>query len=204
MLFSGSVLSSACYAATIRAGLGLGPLFVLQDGIARHLHVSIGASVTLTGLALIGLAMTVRWRPGPGTLALPFIGGAAVNALLPHVPAIAGLPTRIATVVVATLLMGLSGALMVRAAIGFAAYDGIMIGLHRSFGWRLSPVRLTMESTVLAVGCMLGGAVGLGTVVTGVLIGPAMQFWLRIVGVSIHGTESKEDARGRVRALPRS
>jgi uncharacterized membrane protein YczE len=42
-----------------------------------------------------------------------------------------------------------------------------------------------MEGTVLAVGWVLGGAVGLGTVVTGVLIGPSMQFWLRVVGASV-------------------
>jgi len=185
LLLAGSVLSAACYAATIRARIGLGPLFVLQDGIAHHLDISIGLSVTLTGLALIALAVMVGWRPGPGTIALPFIGGVAVNGLLPHFPSLSGWPFQLMAVVAATALMGLGGALMIRAAIGFAAYDGVMLGLHDMFGWPLAPVRLAMEASVLTIGWLLGGSVGVGTVVTGVLIGPAMQGWLGVLGASV-------------------
>ncbi len=179
---AGSVLSSLCYAITIRAGLGLGPLYVLQDGLSRQLHVTIGHAVMLTGVMLIALACTLRWRPGLGTLALPFVGGITLDAMLPHVPTIDGWPAQVVAVVVATWMMGLGGALMIRAAIGYSAWDGIMVGLHNRYRWSIAPVRLAMEAFVFLLGWRLGGTVGVGTVITGVLIGTAMQFWLRVIG----------------------
>jgi len=57
-----------------------------------------------------------------------------------------------------------------------------MLGICRILRRKVSVVRLAMELTMLVCGWLLGGAVGLGTVVTGVLIGPSMQFWLHRVG----------------------
>lgn len=170
-----------CYAVTIRSGIGLGPLYVLQDGVARQMHISVGRAVMLVGVGLVAVALALRWRPGPGTLALPFIGGASLDALLPHLPTIHGWALRLVAVVTASWIMALGGALMVRAAIGFAAYDGVMLGLHRHLAKPVAPIRLAMEATVLAAGWLLGGAVGVGTVITGLMIGPGMQFWLRVV-----------------------
>jgi uncharacterized membrane protein YczE len=182
MVVAGSAISSVCYALTIRAGLGLGPLFVLQDGVSRHTGITIGRSVMLVGLALVLVALALRWRPGPGTIAAPLLGGALLDAVLPHLHPIHGEPLRLAVVVAASWVMALGGALMVRGAIGFSAYDGIMLSIHRRRGWSVARIRLGMEGAVLAGGWMLGGAVGVGTVATGLLIGPALQFWLRVVG----------------------
>jgi len=86
LLLAGSLISTVCYAVTIRAQLGLGPLYVLQDGIARHADIAIGTSVMLTGFALAFVAAALRSWPGPGTLMLPLLGGVTLDALLPHVP----------------------------------------------------------------------------------------------------------------------
>ena len=75
LLLAGSVLSTACYAVTIRADSGLGPLFVLQGGLARLTGIAIGTSVTVTGFAFVFVALSLRFRPGPGTLVLPFLVG---------------------------------------------------------------------------------------------------------------------------------
>ncbi len=180
-LGAGAFVSSVCYAVTIRAHLGLGPLYVLQAGVARQLGVTIGHGVMLVGVALVGVAIAMRWRPGPGTLALPFIGGGLLDWLLPHIGTIQGVGARLVAVAVASWFMGLAGALMIRAAIGFAAYDGIMVALGRISGCPLALIRLAMEATVLTAGWVLGGPVGVGTAMTGVLIGPAIQFWLRVL-----------------------
>jgi uncharacterized membrane protein YczE len=78
--------------------------------------------------------------------------------------------------------MALGGATMIRASVGVAAYDAVMLGLQRTFGHPLASIRLAMEATALALGWILGGSVGVGTVITGLLIGPGMQFWLRVFG----------------------
>jgi uncharacterized membrane protein YczE len=72
--------------------------------------------------------------------------------------------------------------MMIRASVGVAAYDAVMLGLRRIFGRPLAPIRLAMEATVLALGWLLGGSVGVGTVITGLLIGPGIQFWLTVIG----------------------
>ena len=182
LLCAGSLLSTFCYAVTIRADIGLGPLFVLQDGIAKQAGIDIGVSVIITGFGLVFVAAALRSWPGPGTLALPVMGGVALDLLLPHLPDLHGWAFRLFAVVVATWFMALAGALMIRASVGVSAYDAVMLGLKRITKYQLGPIRLAMEATVLAVGWMLGGAVGVGTVITGLLIGPGLQFWVRVVG----------------------
>jgi uncharacterized membrane protein YczE len=176
------MVATTCYAVTIRAHLGLGPLFVLQNGFAKHAGIAIGTSVTVIGYALVVVALILRSWPGPGTLGLPLFGGVTLDLLLPHVPTFHGWPLRMAGVLLATWVMALGGAMMIRASVGVAAYDAVMLGLRRVFGRPLAPVRLAMEMTVLMLGWILGGSVGLGTVVTGLLIGPGIQFWLRVIG----------------------
>ncbi len=182
LLLLGSCLATVCYAITIRARLGLGPLYVFQDGLARHLGIAIGTSVMVTGFALVIVAVGLRSWPGPGTLALPVLGGEGLDVLLPRLPNLHGWPLRLAAVFVATWMMAFAGALMIRASVGVAAYDAVMLGLRRVFGRPVGPTRLAMEMTALIAGWLLGGSVGLGTVITGLLIGPGIQFWLRVIG----------------------
>jgi uncharacterized membrane protein YczE len=191
----GVVLATFCYAVTVRASLGLGPLFVLQDGIARHTGMTIGDAVMVTGVASVLVALCLRTRPGPGTLCWPFLSGLLLNWLLPRLPAIHGTGFRLAAVVGATFAMALGGACAFRAAIGVSAYDSIMLALHRVTGRPLAPLRVAMELTVLAGGWALGGAVGVGTIVTGLGIGPGIQFWIKVLG-GIPGTPTPEPAAG--------
>jgi len=118
-------------------------------------------------------------------LVLPFLGGASLNAVLPWIPVIHGFAVRFMVVVVATWLMALGGVLVIRAAVGIDAYNAVMLGLQRVTRRPLAPVRIAMELSMLACGWLLGGEVGIGTVVTGLLIGPAMQWWLRVCGVEV-------------------
>ena len=177
----GSFISTLAYALTVRADLGLGPLYAVQDGVARHLHITLGHSVMLTGVALVMVAAAFRVWPGPGTVALPFMGGALLDWMLPHMPHMHALVVRVLVVVAASWAMSLGGALIISASIGVAALDGVMIGLQRRFGFSLRSVRLGMEAAMLVGGWLLGGAVGVGTVITGALIGPGLHFWLQRV-----------------------
>jgi len=135
----------------------------------------------LVGFSLVLVAVGLRSWPGPGTLILPVLGGVTLDYLLPHLPVISGLPLRLASVLVASWMMALGGALMIRASVGVAAWDAVMLGLRRVLGRPLSLTRIAMEASVLAAGWLLGGSVGVGTVITGLLIGPGIQFWLRVL-----------------------
>jgi uncharacterized membrane protein YczE len=187
-LVAGSTIASVCYALTIRADLGLGPLFVLQDGVAIRCGFSIGTAVIVTGFALVLVAMALRSWPGPGTLALPVMGGVTLNLVLPHVPTVPGLGLRLLTDVGATFVMALGAALMIRAAVGVSAYDAVMLGLCRVLRRPITPVRIGMETSVLLIGWALGGDVGVGTVITGLLIGPSIHWWLHTIGGTVPTT----------------
>jgi uncharacterized membrane protein YczE len=182
LLVVGCATATFCYALTIRASLGLGPLFAVQAGVAHLAGVSIGTAVMIVGVVLLLTALTLRSRPGPGTVALPFLGGVLLNAMLPGLPVLHGLGLRLATVVLATWFMALGGAVMIRAGLGPAAYDLVMLGLHRVTRRPIGPIRLAMELAMLVLGWLLGGAIGIGTVLTGLLIGPGMHFWLHALG----------------------
>ncbi len=149
--------------------------------IARHVGIAIGTAVMVVGFSLVLVAVALRSWPGPGTLVLPVLGGVTLDYLLPHLPVIPGWPLRLAAVLAATWMMALGGALMIQASVGVAAWDAVMLGLRRVFGRPLGPTRIAMEATVLVMGWLLGGSVGVGTVITGLLIGPGIQFWLRVL-----------------------
>jgi uncharacterized membrane protein YczE len=182
-LFVGSLVSTVCYAVTIRARLGLGPLYAVQDGVAHQVGTSVGHGVMIVGGLLVVLALALRGPLGAGTIVLPFLGGTLLDLLLPHVPVISGLLPRVAADIGASWVMALGGALVIRAAVGIAALDAVMLGVHRIFGRPIVAIRLGMELTMLATAWALRGSVGLGTVITGLVIGPALQFWLRVLSV---------------------
>lgn len=177
----GCLVTTTAYAATIRARLGLGPLFAVQEGIANHTGMSIGTTVMIVGVALMLLAALVRHQPGPGTVVLPFLIGAMVDRILPHIGEINGLAIRFAVVLVGTFFMCCGGALVIRAALGAPAIDGVMLGLTKMTGWPVRRVRLAMEAVMLALGWILGGSIGVGTVITGALVGPSLHFWLNLL-----------------------
>jgi uncharacterized membrane protein YczE len=85
---------------------------------------------------------------------------------------------------VASWFMGLGGALMIEARLGATAYDATMMGIRRWTGGPIIVVRLSMEISMLVLGWVLGGAIGIGTALTALLIAPSMHFWLRILGVT--------------------
>ena len=204
LFFFGVCCSTFCYTLTIKAALGLGPLFAFQTGIHGHTGLSIGGAVTVVGVGCILVALCLRTLPGPGTVIYPFFSGWFLDWVLPHTPVPHGWLVRLAVVVAATVAMALGGACTFRAALGVSAYDSVMLGLHRVTHRSLAPLRLGMEFTMLVTGWLLGGAIGIGTVITGLLIGPSMQFWIRRLGGVPSSALERVPARGRRGNPPRT
>jgi uncharacterized membrane protein YczE len=181
LVFAGAAISAVAFTATIKADLGLGPLFAVQQGISEHLHITLGHAVMVAGATLCVVAALLRTWPGPGTVSLPFIVGVIVDAVLPHMPDLNGIVVRLLVVVVGTSMMTLGGALVIRARIGAAAPDLCMLALSQRTGRSNRAVRLAMEGSWLVMGWLLGGTIGVGTVITGLLIGPSLHFWIQVV-----------------------
>ncbi|MGW1176208.1 membrane protein YczE [Kitasatospora sp. NPDC002543] len=177
-LFVGLALYGASAALMLRSGLGLDPWDVLHQGLQRTVGLSVGAWVTICGALVLLLWIPMRQRPGLGTAANVLVIGTAMDLTLRIVGTPGALPARIALAAAAIALNGLATGLYIGARLGPGPRDGLMTGLHRRTGRSLRLIRTGIEVTVLTVGLLLGGTVGVGTVAYALAIGPMVQLFL--------------------------
>lgn len=182
-LIGGLALYGTSMGFMVRAQLGLDPWDVLHQGLAQRLGWSFGAVTALTGVAVLLAWLPLRQRPGIGTVANVVVIAIAVDITLDLTPPIDALPGQIALMIAAIVLNGLATAVYVGARLGPGPRDGLMTGLHARTGWSVRLVRTSIEVSVLAVGWLLGGTVGVGTVLYALAIGPLAQFFLRFAAV---------------------
>jgi uncharacterized membrane protein YczE len=176
-LYAGLALFGVSLALMLRAQLGLGPWDVLHQGISRHTGLSIGIVVNLTAVAVLLLWIPLRQRPGFGTLSNVVVVGFVTDGTLALLPAPHGLTLRIALLVVGILANAVATGLYVGAGLGPGPRDGLMTGLAAR-GHSIRLMRTLIEVAVLAVGWLLGGSVGVGTVAYALAIGPLVGFLL--------------------------
>jgi uncharacterized membrane protein YczE len=178
-LMVGLVLYGLSMAMLIRSTLGLDPWDVLHDGITRRTGLSFGTVVILVGVLVLLLWIPLRQWPGLGTVANAVVIGLATDASLALMSEPSGLPAQLALLVGGVVANGLAGALYIGSQFGAGPRDGLMTGLVRRTGRSVRLVRTSLEVTVLAAGWLLGGAVGLGTVLYALAIGPLVQLFLQ-------------------------
>jgi uncharacterized membrane protein YczE len=181
-LLVGLIVMSAGITALKQADLGLGPWDVLHDGIARHLGGDLGTVGFAVGIPILALWFPLRLRPGIGTIFNLTVMGWAIHVLLGATDEAHVAWLRVSLLVGGTLLVALGQGLYLTPELGAGPRDGLMTGLHRMFGWSIRLVRTLLEVAVLLVGMVLGGSVGVGTVVFALLIGPLVQVSLRAFG----------------------
>lgn len=188
-LFVGLSLYGASMALMIRGALGLDPWDVFHVGVSHHVPLSIGTIIVAVGVLVLLLWIPLRQWPGLGTVANAVWIGVATDITLALVPASSNVVVRFLEMSVGgVLLNGLAGALYIGAQLGPGPRDGLMTGIARRTGWSLRVVRTGIEVTVLAIGWLLGGGVGLGTVLYAVGIGPVVQHLLPYCIVPLEGT----------------
>jgi uncharacterized membrane protein YczE len=164
----------------VRAGLGLDPWDVFHQGLAGHTGMTIGVATAVVGVAVLLAWIPLRNRPGVGTVANVIVIAVTVDVGLAVLPAPVSMPVRIGWMVTAVLLNAFSTVLYVGAGLGPGPRDGLMTGLVARTGLSVRLVRTAIEVTVLTVGWLLGGTVGVGTVVYAFGIGPLVQMFVRL------------------------
>jgi uncharacterized membrane protein YczE len=174
-LYAGLVLYGTSMALQIRAGLGLDPWDVFHQGVANHTSLSFGTVTMITGGVVLLGWIPLRQFPGIGTVSNVFVIGLSVDAALDLIPSAGPLPVEVAMLASAVVLNGVASAAYIGAGLGPGPRDGLMTGLVRRTGRSVRLVRTSIEVTVLATGWLLGGTVGLGTVVYAVSIGPLIH-----------------------------
>jgi uncharacterized membrane protein YczE len=179
-LYLGLVLYGVSAAMQVQAGLGLDPWDVLHQGLARKLGHEIGTVSIAVGALVLLLWIPLRQRPGLGTVSNVLVVGLAMNATLAVLPVQSGDVARVALLAGAVLLCGVATGMYISAGFGPGPRDGLMTGIARRTGRSIRLSRTVVELTVLLTGWLLGGTVGVGTVLFAVAIGPLAQLFLRL------------------------
>ncbi|MFI5507405.1 YitT family protein [Mycobacterium sp. NPDC051804] len=167
-------------AMMVRSELGLDPWDVFHQGLARHTGMTIGVASAVVGVAVLLAWIPLRNRPGIGTIANVIVIAITVDLGLLLMQTPTSMAARIAMMVGAVVLNAFSTVLYVGAGLGPGPRDGLMTGLVVRTGLSVRLVRTSIEATVLAIGWLLGGTVGVGTVLYAFGIGPLVQFFVRI------------------------
>jgi uncharacterized membrane protein YczE len=171
-LYLGLVLYGASMALMIESGLGLDPWDVLHYGITRHVPLSFGTVVIVISFVVLLLWIPLRQWPGVGTISNAIVVGLATDLGLWLLAEPDVLWLRIAFLALGIFLNAVATAAYIGAHLGPGPRDGLMTGLVRRTGRSVRLVRTSLELSVLVIGWLLGGVVGVGTVAYAVLIGP--------------------------------
>lgn len=177
-LAAGLVLYGVSMGLQIRSTLGLDPWDVLHDALSKRTGLSFGTITAITGAVVLLCWLPLRQRPGVGTVANILLIAVAVDATLAVLPAPGGLAARITLLAAGVVLNGLATAAYLGARLGPGPRDGLMTGLAVRTGASIRLVRTGIEIAVLGTGWLLGGTVGVGTVVYALAIGPLTQAFL--------------------------
>lgn len=168
-------------ALLIAADAGNSPWTVLSQGVSQISGWSIGVTTFLTSLAVLLLWIPLRQTPGIGTILNAVIISVAIELSLPHLPRPDNYLWQLGQTGFGILLVGLGSGLYLIANLGPGPRDGLMTGLQRVTNLPVARVRTAIEITVVFFGWLLGGTVGLGTLMFAFGIGPAVSMGLYLV-----------------------
>ncbi len=176
-LYAGLVLYGMSDGMLLLAALGVDPWDVLQQGLSRRIGLGVGTWAIVVGAAVLLFWIPLRQRPGFGTASNVIVIGAVIDLMLVLVPVPHGLGLRIAVLLCGVLLNGVATGAYIGAGLGPGPRDGLTTGLAAR-GSSIRVVRTCIELAVLLAGWLLGGSVGVGTVVYALGIGPLAHFFI--------------------------
>jgi uncharacterized membrane protein YczE len=176
------------------AGLGVDPWDVFHQGLSRRLGMGVGTWAVIVGLIVLALWIPLRQRPGVGTICNVVVVGVVIDIVLavfvpPH-----QILVRWALMLSGVGLNAVATAAYIGAGLGPGPRDGLMTGLTAR-GHSVRIVRTAIELTVLAAGWLLGGTVGIGTVIYALSIGPLAHYFLPRLDIDSRPTRAEKHSR---------
>lgn len=181
-------------ALLVSSTLGNAPWTVLAQGLSSRLPISIGLATFLISVVVLLLWIPLRERPGLGTISNAVVIALALQVMVTVLPTPDSTILQLAFVLGGIAIIGIGSGLYLTTNLGPGPRDGWMTGVHVRTGWPISAVRLGIEVIVVVLGWLLGGTVGIGTVLFALLVGPAVGYGLRLANaVGGVGAEVTDD-----------
>jgi uncharacterized membrane protein YczE len=177
-LVAGLFVLGFAISVSVRARLGVSPWDVLHQGLAHVTHVSFGLVVVVVGLVVLLVWIPLHQRLGLGTVLNTLSVGFIANLGIYLIPEQDRLAVRIPMLLAAIVMFGVGGGLYIGSGLGPGPRDGLMTAIARR-GHPVWAVRTVLECSALAAGFLLGGHVGVGTVLLAFTIGPVTHAGLR-------------------------
>lgn len=177
-LLVGLVLYGIALGLMVRGGIGVSPWDVLALGISGRTGIGYGVVTNLVAVAVLLLWIPLRQRLGLGTLLNALVVGPSADLALALIPVPESLWMGAAMFLAGLVLLAFATGLYISADFGPGPRDGLMTGLVGRTGWPVWVVRTAIEGSVLVVGFLLGGPVGVGTVLFAFGVGPLIGWFL--------------------------
>jgi uncharacterized membrane protein YczE len=168
-------------AALVASGLGQSPWTVLAAGVSNQADVSIGWAYFWISAFVLLLWIPLRQRPGLGTLVNIVVIATSLQVMIEVFPNPEELGLQISQVLLGILLVGAGSGLYITCNVGPGTRDGLMTGLHARTGVSVGSARTAIEVTVVVIGWLLGGVVGVGTLLFALLIGQSVAISFGLV-----------------------
>jgi uncharacterized membrane protein YczE len=193
-LYAGLVLYGLSMALLVRSSLGVMPWDVLHQGLSRSSGLSLGLVTAVVGAVVLLGWIPLRQRPGLGTVSNVLVIGVAVDAALRVLPPVDALAGQVLLAAGGVLLNGFATAAYIGVQLGPGPRDGLMTGLVRRTGGSVRTVRTGLEVTVVVLGWLLGGTLGVVTVLYALAIGPVVHVLLPRLQVTLPAAERLQPA----------
>ncbi len=191
----GFLLYGLAIALIVRANLGTGTWLVLEVALANILGIKIGTMTVYMGFLVLIIALVLREQVGWGTLGNILSIGPWLNLSLDLISTPkSSLALQIAMFLLGVLIQGIATAVYIGVDAGAGPRDSLMLAIQRTTGVSLRVARGAIEIIVVLIGWLLGGPLGMGTVVFALLIGPSVQWAFKLFKVQTHKPEIAEAA----------
>mgnify|MGYP000064508523 CR=1 FL=1 len=186
ILFFGLAIFGLGDGLIIQSGLGNAPWSVLAQGVSGKLDITMGWSTFAISTLVLLLWIPLKEKPGFGTISNIAIIAAAIQIGVTFFPEQDNYAIAIAYCLIGIAMVGFGSALYITCGLGPGPRDGLMTAIHNRSGVRIGRVRLAIESSVLVAGWLLGGTLGLGTLLFALFIGQSIAISLGVVSRVTH------------------
>lgn len=162
---------------------GVTPWTVLAEGVAKKVNIGIGLSTFLVSCIVLVFWLPLKLKPGLGTIMNIFIIALTMGVTIPFLYFLNEFFNPIFLSFLGTFLVGFGSGIYLIANLGPGTRDGLMTGLSKNYNKPISLIRFSIEFLVVFLGWLLGGTLGIGTIIFAIFIGPFVSLSLKFVSI---------------------